>query len=895
MASVSVNRKQRLSNRAYRDIYAIPVFIMFVWTTCVCLCVVGQFPVDSTRLTPASGTAKKGGGGTSAPLTDRSFEYPECSTKDVACIDDHREKDRLGKEGIMLLHRQMDDDHDGDVEPSESDEFLRDELKYEDDFERHSQLHRNDKEISAEELWKGWKYSEVYNWTVDKTVKWLEDSVDLPQYAERFQNNGIEGSALPRLAANSHQFMSTILGITDPLHRQKISVKAMDVVLFGPPKAMHNYLKDWLLVISLVVALGGCWFAFIQHRFSQSHVKQLLREMESLSSAEDSLKELQEKLNVAQEDHKSAVREKQSIEKQLTDEIETAKHEARRLERERIGDDTDGNSDLATQLSLAEEELVQVRSALDEAERRLSEEINWSAPMTLQQWLQLTYEIEYRYYVSKRVAAAKQLQVAKEECEKLRRKRASLIGSFRIAHGTSLDAVDQRIVSARTALHEVTAELKERTHRWNQIESVCQFAIMNNPGFQILMASMGGIPNGADLPGGQSPELDGPPQIPGSLSSAGSVIGSMAHVAENNPPMGLDEVEENMPPMPQQQPSYGAMKQALPMPRNTSQEFRRMAHQQRSGSQQSLGSMSGSQVIHRTHYQQPPQHQQAQIVQQQQQFGAGSSAASVAGSSSASGMGPSVNGNGSASGSNGSKYILGGDSSFERMSSHESSGSLPSNASFGSQHSSQQGATSSHSPSSSFPTSPSQGMVTSPHPITTTTTTSTNPNTIAASASKPLISSHHQPPPSLSHGMPPHRSNRSFSHPYRSSTHPLMLLQRKSFDSSYPLPSAPLSSANANQRVLHASRSDTTLSTLGSHQSLVAEAGAVDIKPASRVVNWKDITKKRREQLKKMGSLSSKDEDNVSSNEGDLAERSKKKSRLRLIRKGNKPDKVKTS
>ena len=47
----------------------------------------------------------------------------------------------------------------------------------------------------------------------------------------------------------------------------------------------------------------------------------------------------------------------------------------------------------------------------------------------------------------------------------------------------------------------------------------------------------------------------------GSLSNAGSVIGSMAHVAENNPPMGLDEVEENMPPMPQQHPSYGAMKQ----------------------------------------------------------------------------------------------------------------------------------------------------------------------------------------------------------------------------------------------------------------------------------------------------------------------------------------------
>lgn len=30
------------------------------------------------------------------------------------------------------------------------------------------------------------------------------------------------------------------IGIKDPIHKQKISLKAMDVVLFGPPKG--NYL-----------------------------------------------------------------------------------------------------------------------------------------------------------------------------------------------------------------------------------------------------------------------------------------------------------------------------------------------------------------------------------------------------------------------------------------------------------------------------------------------------------------------------------------------------------------------------------------------------------------------------------------------------------------------------
>lgn len=36
------------------------------------------------------------------------------------------------------------------------------------------------------------------------------------------------------------------LGIKDPIHRQKITLKAMDVVLFGPPKGK-------LLILSVVV------------------------------------------------------------------------------------------------------------------------------------------------------------------------------------------------------------------------------------------------------------------------------------------------------------------------------------------------------------------------------------------------------------------------------------------------------------------------------------------------------------------------------------------------------------------------------------------------------------------------------------------------------------------
>lgn len=38
-----------------------------------------------------------------------------------------------------------------------------------------------------------------------------------------------------RLAVNNMNYLND-LGIKDAIHRQKISLKAMDVVLFGPPK-----------------------------------------------------------------------------------------------------------------------------------------------------------------------------------------------------------------------------------------------------------------------------------------------------------------------------------------------------------------------------------------------------------------------------------------------------------------------------------------------------------------------------------------------------------------------------------------------------------------------------------------------------------------------------------
>ncbi|XP_035222166.1 stromal interaction molecule homolog isoform X2 [Stegodyphus dumicola] len=386
--------------------------------------------------------------------------------------------DIAGYEAIRSLHRQLDDDANGSIDVSETDEFLRDELQYENGYERHKEFHGNDKYINVDELWQAWKTSEVHNWTIDETVEWLITQVDLPQYEHNFRNNGVTGASLPLLAQNANNYISHNLGIKDSIHKQKIALKAMDVVLFGVPK-YRNYFKDVILVLSLVIAVGGCWFAYVQHKHSQTHMQKMMQDMEALQKAEDSLRDLQKELNKARQEQEIVSIEKQDLERRLQDEITTAKKY-----NVNVANDGTDSGDVVKLLEL-EKQLKVARNDLREAEKKL-EARHWVAPPSLQHWLQLTHELELRSYNAKKAVAEQQLQAAKEGCEKLSKKRATFMGAFRIAHGSSIDDVDDRIMKAKSALYEVTTDLQERMHRWKQIELLCGFPIIMNPGIACL-------------------------------------------------------------------------------------------------------------------------------------------------------------------------------------------------------------------------------------------------------------------------------------------------------------------------------------------------------------------------------------------------------------------------
>ncbi|KAG8453575.1 hypothetical protein GDO86_000272 [Hymenochirus boettgeri] len=326
----------------------------------------------------------------------------------------------------------------------------------------------------------------VHNWTEDDTLQWMLEFVELPQYERNFRENAVKGTVLPRIAVNEPAFMIAQLRIIDRSHRQKLHLKALDVVLFGPPtRPPHNWVKDFVLTVSIVIGVGGCWFAYTQNKTSKEHISQMMKDLEGLQKAEFSLLELQERLDKAQEENRTVAVEKQNLERKLLDEICDAKREAHRLKDLREGAECE-----LSRLKYAEEELVQVRMALKKAEKEFELRSNWCVPDTLQKWLQLTHEVEVQYYNIKKQSAEMQLAIAKEEAEKIKKKRSTVFGTLHVAHSSSLDEVDHKILEAKKSLSELTTCLRERLYRWQQIEKICGFQIVNNSGLPNLTSTL---------------------------------------------------------------------------------------------------------------------------------------------------------------------------------------------------------------------------------------------------------------------------------------------------------------------------------------------------------------------------------------------------------------------
>ena len=83
--------------------------------------------------------------------------------------------------------------------------------------------------------------------------------------------------------------LKNVLLITDSQHKQKIQLRAMDVILFGPPVGSGHW-KDAISLFSVTISVIGILFALRQRRSAQSRIDSFLEDMREKEKELDVLK-----------------------------------------------------------------------------------------------------------------------------------------------------------------------------------------------------------------------------------------------------------------------------------------------------------------------------------------------------------------------------------------------------------------------------------------------------------------------------------------------------------------------------------------------------------------------------------------------------------------------------
>ena len=153
------------------------------------------------------------------------------------------------------MHDDVDDDDDGNITFSESTEYSL-AAKNGGRGGVMSGLDEDlDGQITFAELWATWIKSPVHNWSTEELVQWLVEECEISDSAiiELFRN-GIRGSegkpftgaVIPRLALHDFSYLKQI-GVKSFLLRRRMMLKAMDAVLYGPPRKRHSIYKDMIV------------------------------------------------------------------------------------------------------------------------------------------------------------------------------------------------------------------------------------------------------------------------------------------------------------------------------------------------------------------------------------------------------------------------------------------------------------------------------------------------------------------------------------------------------------------------------------------------------------------------------------------------------------------------
>jgi hypothetical protein len=304
-------------------------------------------------------------------------------------------------------------------------------------------------------MWKAWQYSAAYNWTTEEMVYWVTEQVKLPEYAENFRRNQIDGQFLPRLILNENHYYSSVMQIKDARHKRLFILKATDVVLFGVQHS-HNLVKDAIMIGALTLSIFFCIFLYSKHRKSSDQIKLMLIEFDKLNMINEAnnLKlELPTSTPINGLDFTEKIKaltKRNSLDGTISTGFE---REAKKAQNETVtGVETGKLSKTNSQdddkslyqLKLAEQELERMRAALKKTESRL-DLVKYQPPIVLITLLNKTYESEKALLDFKLSMIEKDKLECVDALNRVVKRQSGFMGALKIAHSSTLEDIQHRL------------------------------------------------------------------------------------------------------------------------------------------------------------------------------------------------------------------------------------------------------------------------------------------------------------------------------------------------------------------------------------------------------------------------------------------------------------------
>eukprot|EP01134_Creolimax_fragrantissima_P001191 CFRG1191T1 len=385
-------------------------------------------------------------------------------------------------DAIASLHKQIDADNDGVVNLHESEGFLhslvtndRERKKKDKAFHKFDSDADDDDFVSVGELQAAWLLSEVRSWSVQDTVAWVAAKPELQKYAPVFLEKKVSGRLLPIIAMGKGK-MLTKWGFT-PEDAEKLSQAIILETLFPSPPSFKA--KDVVLVVCLLLlpmAGFGLWATSKGSKELDTQLQQMKEKLEYATlqlekeTRNDKFSGADDGTTMSIHNSDDDLLSNTSI-GGLTNQLPSGMNSPQR----NVSHSALNEIERTDKLREQEAEILALKLKLQQLNEKTRQDMKHH--QRTRHILRESYGREVKYWKDSARKAEEGLYEASSEYEKITKHQKRFMGTFRLAHGVSMEQLHESVQLALDRQRRSKQDKEDMLSRWESLDEMFHLGI----------------------------------------------------------------------------------------------------------------------------------------------------------------------------------------------------------------------------------------------------------------------------------------------------------------------------------------------------------------------------------------------------------------------------------